>query len=136
MKRVGFVYDDIFLKHETPATHPESAGRLTSIIKVLQKSPIWDNLIRSSPAGLLEDIALIHTERYIKKVKMFGTGYLDSDTYMSERRLEAARHAVGAVIEAVVRCKRGILPELSAQFVPLAITQRPMPRWGFAFSTM
>ena len=29
MKKVGFVYDDIFLKHEMPVGHPESPKRLS-----------------------------------------------------------------------------------------------------------
>ena len=108
MNRVGFVYDDIFLKHETPARHPESRDRLTAIIKVLRKSPVWDNLIRIKPRkASYEEIALVHSERYIARVRRFGTGYLDSDTYMSEHSLEAARYAVGAVIEAVECCKKG-----------------------------
>ncbi|MGO9379355.1 MAG: histone deacetylase [Dissulfurispiraceae bacterium] len=108
MKKVGFVYDDIFLKHETPAKHPESKDRLTAIIKVLRKSQIWDNLIHVKPRrASYEDIAMIHTERYINRVKLFGAGYLDADTYMSEHSLESARYAVGAVIEAVARCKKG-----------------------------
>jgi acetoin utilization deacetylase AcuC-like enzyme len=108
MKNVGFVYDDIFLKHETPARHPETKDRLTAIIKVLRKSPVWNNLIHVKPRkASYENIAMVHSERYIDRVKRFGTGYLDSDTYMSEQSLEAARYAVGAVIEAVARCKKG-----------------------------
>lgn len=108
MKRVGFVYDEIFLKHETPASHPESRERLTAIIRLLQKSRTWDNLVHIKPRkASYEDIALVHSERYINKVKRFGTGYLDSDTYMSEHSLEAARYAAGAVIEAVACCRKG-----------------------------
>lgn len=108
MNRVGFVYDAIFLKHETPAKHPESRDRLTAIIKVLRKSPIWDNLIQVKPRmASYEEIALVHSELYINRIRRLGTGYLDSDTYMSEHSLEASRYAVGAVIEAVECCKKG-----------------------------
>ncbi|MEK6582872.1 MAG: hypothetical protein AABZ25_10875 [Nitrospirota bacterium] len=37
MKKVGFIYDDIFLKHETPEWHPESKERLIAIINALKR---------------------------------------------------------------------------------------------------
>lgn len=108
MEIAGFVYDSIFLKHETPASHPESRDRITAIIKALQKSQIWNNLIHVKPRkASYEDISMVHTERYINRVKQMGTGYLDPDTFMSAGSLEAARYAVGAVIEAVACCKKG-----------------------------
>lgn len=110
MNSVGFVYDDIFLKHETPAWHPESKDRLIAIITTLQKSGVWKNLISIKPRrASFENISLVHAPRYIEKIKEFGTGYLDSDTYMSEHSLEAALYAAGAVIEAVEMCGNGAL---------------------------
>lgn len=106
MKRVGFLYDPLFLSHETPAWHPESNERLRHIIQALKDSELWQRLIHIRPrCALFDDIALAHDREYIEKVREFGTGYLDSDTYMSEKSLEAALHAAGAVIEAVQRCR-------------------------------
>lgn len=106
MQNVGFIYDDIFLKHETPQWHPETKERLVSIIAELKNSELWHKLIHIKPRKAdYEDIALAHTQRYIEKIKNFGTGYLDGDTYMSENSLEASLSAAGAVIEAVERCK-------------------------------
>jgi len=106
MQNVGFIYDDIFLKHETPQWHPETKERLVSIVAELKKSELWHKLIHIKPRKAdYEDIALVHTHKYIEKIKNFGTGYLDGDTYMSENSLEASLYAAGAVIEAVERCK-------------------------------
>ncbi|GAB4389856.1 MAG: histone deacetylase [Thermodesulfovibrionales bacterium] len=108
MRSVGLIYDDVFLKHETPDWHPESRERLVSIMNSLRSSEIWDALIHIKPRlASYEDIGLVHTPEYIERVRSFGKGYLDPDTYMSEGSLEAALFAAGAVMEAVDRCRRG-----------------------------
>lgn len=106
MQNVGFIYDDIFLKHETPEWHPERKERLIHIINALKQSELWEKLVHIKPRkASFDDIALVHTPQYIEKIKNFGIGYLDGDTFMSEHTLEAALYAVGAVIEAVERCR-------------------------------
>lgn len=108
MQGVGFIYNDIFLKHKTPQWHPETSERLVSILNHLKNSELWEKLIHIKPRKAdYEDIALAHARRYIEKIKNFGTGYLDGDTFMSENSLEAALYAAGAVIEAIERCKAG-----------------------------
>lgn len=108
MKNVGFIYDDIFLKHETPEWHPETKERLINILSSLKKSGIWEKLIHIKPRRANnDDIALVHTHEYIKKIENFGTGYLDPDTCMSGDSLEAALYAAGSLIEAVERIKKG-----------------------------
>lgn len=107
MKKVGFLYDDIFLKHEMPPGHPESSQRLVKIINDLKNSDDWNNLIHIKPRRADdEDILKVHTRDYFDIIRNF-TGFFDSDTYISENSLEAARFAAGAVIEAVDRCKKG-----------------------------
>lgn len=107
MKNVGFIYDEIFLRHETPDWHPERKERLIQIVSTLKKSGLWEKLIHIKPLrATYEDIALVHTPEYIKKIEHFGTGHLDPDTYMSEETLEASLYAAGAVIEAVEQCRK------------------------------
>jgi acetoin utilization deacetylase AcuC-like enzyme len=107
MKKVGFLYDDIFLKHEMPPGHPESSKRLVKILTDLKNSDDWNNLIQIKPRRADdEDILKVHTKDYFDSVRHF-TGFFDSDTFISENSLEAARFAAGAVIEAVDRCKKG-----------------------------
>lgn len=108
LNKVGFIYDDIFLKHKTPQWHPETKERLISILSTLRNSELWDRLIYVKPRmASYDDIALVHTTHYIEKIKNFGVGYLDGDTFMSKGSLEAALYAAGAVIEAVEKCKDG-----------------------------
>jgi acetoin utilization deacetylase AcuC-like enzyme len=107
MKKVGFIYDDIFLKHETPTTHPESPNRLTKILDIIKNSNVWNKLILIKPRRAEEDdILKVHTKNYFNNIKTF-TGYYDSDTYISENSFEAAMYAAGAVIEAIDRSKKG-----------------------------
>ena len=107
MKKVGFVYDDIFLNHEMPAGHPESPQRLLKILETLNDTQIWDKLIHIKPrCAEEEDILKVHTKDYFDTVKTF-TGYYDADTYISDNSFEAALFAAGAVIEAIDKCNKG-----------------------------
>lgn len=108
--KTAFLYDDIFLEHETPQWHPESKDRLIAIIKRLKNSPFWDRLIHVgfNNAGL-EDTLLVHTPRYIERLKAFKEGYLDPDTYISERSVDVALFAVGALKKAVELCREGVI---------------------------
>lgn len=105
---VGFVYDDVFLKHDTPQWHPECKERLVSIVNALRTSGLWDGLIHISPrrAGF-DDVGMVHQADYITRIRNFGQGYIDPDTYISPGSLESALFAAGAVMEAVDRCKKG-----------------------------
>lgn len=106
MAATGFLYDDIFLRHEAPPGHPERGERLVHILDNLRKTSLWNSLVHIRPrkAGF-DDIALVHTAAYIQKMKGFGPGYLDPDTYTSAGSLDAALFAAGAVMEAVERCR-------------------------------
>ncbi len=107
MRNVGFVYDDVMLKHEPPPWHPERKDRLLHILAALKDSGLWERLTHIKPgkAGF-DDIALVHTHEYIEKMKSFGEGCLDPDTYTSKDSLDAALSAAGAVMEAVERCRK------------------------------
>ncbi|GMT47659.1 MAG: histone deacetylase [bacterium] len=110
MKKAGFIYDDVFLNHLPPQWHPESPQRLEAIHKRLKNSDIWDSLIHLKPKkASFEEIEAVHTHDYVERIKNFGTGYLDADTYMSEGTLEAALHASGAVMEAIEKCHQGVI---------------------------
>jgi acetoin utilization deacetylase AcuC-like enzyme len=107
VKKVGFLYDDIFLKHEMPPGHPESPQRLVHILDTLRNSDFWNQLIHIRPRRALEeDILRVHTSKYFESIKSF-TGFYDGDTYVSEHSFEAALFSAGAVIEAIDKCKSG-----------------------------
>ncbi|HUI46493.1 MAG TPA: histone deacetylase [Nitrospirota bacterium] len=108
MKKVGFAFDEVFLRHEPPVWHPDSPDRLINIIITLKAAGLWPRLILLSPRlATFDDIARVHTRGYIEKIKSFGSGELDPDTFLSEGSLDAALHAAGAVIEAVKQCRQG-----------------------------
>lgn len=107
MKKVGYIYDDIFLLHEMPSGHPESKDRLIAINKALEQSDLGSKLIHIMPRKAdTQDILAVHTKAYVEKVMIF-TGYYDPDTYISKNSVEAALYAAGAVTEAVEGCKAG-----------------------------
>jgi acetoin utilization deacetylase AcuC-like enzyme len=107
MKKVGFVYDDVFLEHENPLGHPESKERLIHILRALKGSDIWDSLTHIKPRKATEEELLyVHTQKHVEAMKN-NTGYADPDTYISPGSCNAALHAAGAVIEAIDGCQRG-----------------------------
>ncbi len=131
MKKVGFVYDEIFLKHEMPPGHPESPARLRNILETLKKSDLWENLIQIKPRRAREeDILKVHTKNYFDKIKTF-TGYFDADTYVSENSFEAARFAAGAVIEAIDRCRKGDIERAFCAVRPPGHHAEPDRAMGF-----
>lgn len=107
MKKVGYIYDDIFLLHETPSGHPESAERLIAINKALKQSDFRDKPVYIKPRKAEpKDILAVHAGLYVDNVTKI-TGYYDPDTYISKNSAEAAFYAAGAVIEAIEGCRAG-----------------------------
>ena len=107
MKKAGLFYNDIFLRHATPAGHPECPERLLAIAKAVRESEINGMLAHHRPrrAGPKE-IEAVHDPEYVRRMSAF-TGYFDSDTYISPGSYEAALFAAGAVIEALRGIKEG-----------------------------
>jgi len=106
MIKTAFIYDDIFLCHDTPAWHPESPIRVEHIVDFLKKTPVWDKLIHLQPQrAAIQDLARVHTEEYIKTVIAIGSGCLDQETFISPHTFTACLYAVGAIKEAVDRIK-------------------------------
>ena len=110
MKKVGLVYDEIFLSHEPPEWHPDSPERLISIIAALKASGVWPKLIPLKPRkAAFEDLERVHTHAHIERIRAHPAGEIDPDTYCSENSYEAAVHAAGAVMEAVAQCRAGAI---------------------------
>ena len=105
--KVGFVYDPIYLKHDT-GDHPENARRLETITSHLNKTGLKTQLtlIKPRPATI-EELSLVHHERhisYIREAAQRGGEWLaaglTADTIMSTDSYEAALYAAGGVIKA------------------------------------
>jgi acetoin utilization deacetylase AcuC-like enzyme len=102
----GFVYDAVYLKHDTGANHPERPARLTAIVERLEQKGLLKDLVRLKPApSSLEWITTVHTPEYVERVRKScqeGTGYVDSpDTPASRGSYEAALNAVGGLQVAI-----------------------------------
>ncbi len=110
MKRVGFIFDDMFLRHEPPVWHPDSGERLVRIVLSLKADGLWQKLHILPPRSAgLEDLARVHAPAYLETIRTAQPGELDPDTFISECSFEAALHAAGAVMEAIEQCRRGTI---------------------------
>ena len=70
MKRTAYLYDDIFLEHDTGWGHPEKAERLVKIHKKISSSPYYKELIKIKPSlPDMKHIETIHSPDYIRRVK-------------------------------------------------------------------
>lgn len=104
MNKTGYIYDSIYLEHET-GSHPENAGRLEAINRRLQGSDIFPHLQQIAPRKATpEEIALNHEAGYVQQVSEAcknGVSNLDGDTMISANSYEAARMGAGAGLTAV-----------------------------------
>jgi len=112
MKKVGFVYDDVYLKHDWP-DHPENKNRLVSILEHVEKSGINKNLVKVKPRrAKVEEVSMNHDPAYIQEIHDFcksGGGYLDPDTYATPDTYDVALYAAGGVLEGIDRILKGEL---------------------------
>jgi len=112
MKKVGFVYDDVYLRHHWE-DHPEHKGRLLAVKERLQRSPIKEELTFLKPRRATpEEVALNHDPAYVQEVKEFceaGGGFLDPDTYATPDTYEVALYAVGGLLRGAEELLEGRL---------------------------
>ena len=104
--RTGLIYDDIYLKHDTGAGHPERAERLVAIRKRLERTGLLSQLALIKPrAASVESLAAVHNSQYIDHIRQIcraGKGYADSsDTVASQDSYEVALMAAGGVQSAI-----------------------------------
>jgi acetoin utilization deacetylase AcuC-like enzyme len=104
--KTGFVYDGLYLEHQTTPGHPESPARLTAILDKLKTDGVYAQLTPLTPkAASLERIQTIHTPKYVERVRTrceTGEEYLDSmDVPISRKSYAAALLAAGGVLRAV-----------------------------------
>ncbi|NPA53782.1 MAG: histone deacetylase [Aquificae bacterium] len=120
MRKVGYIYDPIYLKHDTGEGHPERPERVKSIDTFL--SSLKKNLIEIKPRkATAQEIALVHDIYYPQEIMDLcsaGGTYLDPDTRCSIFTYEAATYAVGAGLEAVDKIKEGVVERVFANVRP------------------
>src|ERR1051326_9142053 len=92
----AIVHHPIFREHDTGPGHPENPSRYTVVMDALRSdAELWPRLreveAREAPRG---DIQAAHSPqlyKHIERVASEGLGYLDPDTVVSMRSLDAAK---------------------------------------------
>ncbi|HSK64734.1 MAG TPA: histone deacetylase [Pyrinomonadaceae bacterium] len=117
----AIIHHPIFYQHDTGPGHPETPSRYKVVMDALKNdAALWSSLrevqAREAPRG---DIQAAHSPQLYKHVERAvseGLGYLDADTIVSMRSLDAAKHAAGAACQAIDLIMSG---EVSNAFVPV-----------------
>ncbi|MDQ1729142.1 MAG: hypothetical protein QOD33_1267 [Pyrinomonadaceae bacterium] len=117
----AIIHHPVFKEHDTGPEHPESSSRYEVVMQALRRdTELWSSLLevkaRPAPRG---DVQACHNPQLYKQIERVvseGTGFLDSDTVVSMRSLDAALYGAGAACEAVDLVMRG---EVANAFVPV-----------------
>lgn len=130
----GYVYDDVFLKHNLPG-HPENRARLEQTMALLESSGMLARLtpIPVRPATRTE-LTRVHRPSYIDQVQAIsarGGGYLDPDTYTNADSYQAALLAAGGLVEATLAVIDGRVNNAFALVRPPG--HHAMPGHGMGF---
>lgn len=99
-----FTHPDCAL-HEMGAGHPESPERLKAILEGLESSGLIARLdVREAPLAQREHLERVHDTDHVEGIfgaaPQRGYAYLDPDTSMNPKSLDAALRAAGAVVAA------------------------------------
>ena len=116
----AIIHHPVFEQHDTGAGHPESPERYAVVLEALRgDAELWTRLkeVEAAPAprGVVQ---AAHTPQHFKHVERAvseGLGYLDADTVVSMKSLEAALRAAGGACKAVDMVMSG---EASNAFLP------------------
>ncbi len=101
-----YLYDPMYLKHDTGPYHPEVPKRLTAIDGAVRQAPWYSELelLESREAGP-DTLSLVHDPDYIELARRdceVGRGQLlTGDTAICAESFSIARHAAGGVLAAV-----------------------------------
>jgi acetoin utilization deacetylase AcuC-like enzyme len=102
----AFLYDEIFLTHETGAGHPERPERLLAIHDRVREAGWYPRLLlRDSRPADVETVALVHDPEYIalvrEEVESGRQSLSTGDTTIGPTSYQVALHAVGGVLGVV-----------------------------------
>ena len=132
MKKVAYITDDIYLKHDTGVMHPESPQRLIAINNAIK--PLLNQLLLVHPIKVSTSIiALVHPLEYIKNMESMSEygGSIDSDTICSVDSYDAASMAVGAGVVALDGIKAGEFERAFCAVRPPGHHATPTQAMGF-----
>lgn len=115
MATVAFISHSDCGRHDTGWDQPEHVGRLRAITRALRDAPELFMALdhREGRHATLDDLLLAHDPAYVERVRVMaesGGGQLDTDTMVSEGSWDAARAAVGCVLDGVDLAMSGEAP--------------------------
>lgn len=117
----AIVHHPVYREHDTGEHHPERPERYTVVLDALRNDvQLWSKLkeleAKPSPRG---DVQACHTSQHYKAVERAvseGIGYLDADTVVSLKSMDAALYGAGGACRAVDAVLAG---EVRNAFVPV-----------------
>jgi acetoin utilization deacetylase AcuC-like enzyme len=131
-KKVAYITDSIYLKHNTGSMHPESPQRLSAINQAIE--PLEERLLFISPISVSQNILeSVHSYEQIEQIQSMSEygGQIDSDTVCSMDSYEAAVTAVGAGIVALDGIKAGEFERAFCAVRPPGHHATPTQSMGF-----
>lgn len=101
-----FFTHPVCLEHDTGDYHPECADRLRAVLNALESEEFMNLLREEAPEATREQILRAHCPHHIEQllateVPAGEHHYVDPDTVMSPKTIEAALRSAGAVVAAV-----------------------------------
>jgi acetoin utilization deacetylase AcuC-like enzyme len=117
----AIIHHQVFKEHDTGEHHPEQPARYTVVMEALRAdAALWARLAEMeatpAPQGYVQ---ACHTPQHYKAVERAvseGRGFLDADTIVSMRSLDAALRGAGGACRGVDALMRG---EAQNAFVPV-----------------
>lgn len=91
-------------EHDTGRGHPERAERIAAIAATLDEHACFGFALQDSPRATDAQLTAVHPATYIAAIEKrcaAGGGAIDSDTVVSPRSGDAARHAAGGAVALV-----------------------------------
>ena len=121
MKKIGFLFDERYLVHDTGPYHPEVSDRLLAVYHGIKQAGLLSKLVVFKGVRAdLKWVAQVHEQAYIDRFGdacAAGRKELDTpDCQMSSETFETALLAVGGILDAVRRMMEG---EIDNAFCPV-----------------
>lgn len=118
--KTALVHHSVFREHDTGEYHPEQPDRYSIIVDAVRSdAALSAKLLEIEPGPASRgDVGACHTSQHYKAIERAvreGAGYLDADTVVSARSLDAALYCAGAACRAVDAVMQG---ECRNAFVP------------------
>jgi acetoin utilization deacetylase AcuC-like enzyme len=106
MKRVALFTHAACLQHDPGPGHPECPDRLRAVMAALDHPDFVSLLREQAPEATPEQLRLVHPHEYVQGILELAPPEddvlaLDSDTFVSQGSVQAARRAAGGVIAGV-----------------------------------